>query len=562
MSHGLSPGVRKSATVLAAATALLASHATAARGQVADSACHVHLRGADFVGAAADLARLIDLQDTTSRASFAVRRAGRGYTGSGCAAPAAVADLARSLATRGPANGIQPLAPELLVVGNSAYPRDWNDGALWGGRGMNIAVTAGAQVGWGAFSAAIAPVVTWQSNDSFEIQPNPDATRSEFAYRWRAGIDAPQRFGAESFGRVDPGQSFARIDVRGFGAGLSNENMLWGPSRRNPLLLSGTAAGFPHAFLETQRPVDIWVGDLEFQLFWGRLKESAYFDLEPDNDHRLLAGLLVALQPRILEGLTVGGGRLHALTWWPELSLTDVALQPYRGVGENPRGRTGDNQLLGMFFRWKSAAAGFEVYGEWAREDHWGTWTELLRNLDSSQAWALGLQKLVRHGDNALRISAEVTHLADALPSRMAHRAGPIAFYTNTSVRQGHTHRGQMLGAPIGTGAEALFLGGDYFWRAGRTSLSLERARYSEDAYSVRFAPTFRAGARDAELSVRAGHLAALGAVSVDAELGWSMRYNRSFLGLATIEPGEPYRRDDNLSIRLGVRWTPPGGAQ
>jgi hypothetical protein len=40
------------------------------------------------------------------------------------------------------------------------------------------------------------------------------------------------------------------------------------------------------------------------------------------------------------------------------------------------------------------------------------------------------------------------------------------------------------------------------------------------------------------------------------------MRYNRSFLGLATIEPGEPYRRDDNLSIRLGVRWTPPGGAQ
>ncbi|HEX2167448.1 MAG TPA: capsule assembly Wzi family protein, partial [Longimicrobiales bacterium] len=219
-----------------------------------------------------------------------------------------------------------------------------------------------------------------------------------------------------------------------------------------------------------------------------------------------------------------------------------------------------DNQLLGVFFRWKSAPAGFEVYGEWARDDHWGTWTQFLRNLDSSQAWGLGLQKLIRRGDNALRLSAEFTHLADALPVRIAGRGGPIAFYTNTSVRQGHTHRGQMLGAPIGTGGEALFVGGDYFWRAGRTSFSVERARYNEDAYTVSFAPTFRAGARDTEISVRGGHLATVGALSVDAEVGWSLRYNMNFLGLSSIEPGEPYRRDHNLSLRLGLRWTPPGG--
>jgi hypothetical protein len=128
-------------------------------------------------------------------------------------------------------------------------------------------------------------------------------------------------------------------------------------------------------------------------------------------------------------------------------------------------------------------------------------------------------------------------------------------------VTQGHTHRGQLLGAPIGTGAESLFLGGDYFWHAGRTSLSLERARYEDDLYSIRYAPEFRAHARDVELSVRAGHLAAFGALSVDAELGWSMRYNRSFLGLDTIQPGDEYRRDDNWSLRTRVRWTPQGSA-
>jgi hypothetical protein len=215
--------------------------------------------------------------------------------------------------------------------------------------------------------------------------------------------------------------------------------------------------------------------------------------------------------------------------------------------------------LLTAFFRWATAPAGLEVYGEWAREDHWGTWDQLLRNLDSSQAWSLGLQKLLRRGDNALRFSAEITHLADALPSRFAARTGPIAFYTNTSVTQGHTHRGQMLGAPIGSGAESLFLGGDYFWRAGRTSLSIERARYEDDVYSVHFAPRFRAHARDAELSLRAGHLTAFGPLSIDAELGWSMRYNRDFLGLDSIEYGDAYRRDDNWSLRTRLRWTPGG---
>ena len=558
MSHGNRSGVRFSARVIAAASGLLACLTATAHAQSGE--CRVHLQGPHFVGPAADLSRLIDLQDTTSAASFVLLRSGQGYSGDACAPPAALTVLARRMATAAPGNGIRLLPPELLVVGNSAYPRDWNDGALWSGRGLGASLTAGAEVRWGFFSAALAPVVTWQSNSDFDFPANPDPAQSEFAYRWRSGIDAPQRFGAEPFGRLDPGHSFARIDFRGVGAGVSTENLQWGPARRNPLLLSGTAAGFAHAFLETARPLDIWIGDLEFQLFWGRLEESEYFDADPDNDERLLAGLLVALQPRILEGLTLGGGRMQAMTWWPELSTLDLALRPYRGVGDNPRGRGGDNQLLGFFFRWKSAAAGLEAYGEWARDDHWGTWTQLLRNLDSSQAWSLGLQKIIRRGDDALRLSAEVTHLEDALPVRIAGRTGPIAFYTNTSVRQGHTHRGQLLGAPIGTGGEALFVGGDYFWRGGRTSLSIERARYNQDAYLVTYAPAFRAAAADTELSLKVGHLATLGAMALDAELGWSLRYNREFLGLDEMEPGDPYRRDHNLGLRLGIRWTPQGG--
>jgi hypothetical protein len=561
MSNGIRPGVRNTATVLAAAIALLATGPAAMRAQVVDSTCRVYLQGADFVGAAADLARVLDLQDTTSRASFAVLRAGRGYSVDACRAPAAVSRLAGKIATRAPANGVQLLAPELLVVGNTAYPRDWNDGALWSGRGMNAALTAGARFQWGPLSAAIAPVAAWQANAEFDIRPRSDTVRSEFASAWWNNIDTPQRFGPGSFTHVEPGQSYARVDVRGFGLGISTENIRWGPSQRNPLLLSGTAAGFAHAFIETGRPVDIWIGDLEFQLFWGRLEESEYFDSDPDNDRRMLAGLLVAFQPRPLDGLTVGAARLQALTWWPELSLGEVVLRPYRGVGDNVLGRTGNNQLISAFFRWATAPAGIEVYGEWAREDHWDGWTGLLRNLDASQAWTLGLQKVTRRGDDALRLSAEVTHLSDALPINFGARTRGVGFYTHTAVRQGHTHKGQLLGAPIGTGAESLFFGADYFWDGGRTGVSIERARYEDDVYNIQFAPYFGAHARDSEVSLRAGHLAAFGPLSFDGTVGWSLRYNRNLLGLSEIRQagGGAYRRDDTGSLRLGARWTPPG---
>ena len=559
MSYGLRSGVKDSATVCAVALALAAYAPVPARGQseIPDDACAVYLQGSDFVGPAADLGRLIDLQDTTSNASFVLRRAGRGYSGNACTAPRAVTDMALFHGTTAPGTGLRLLAPELLVVGNSAYPRDWNDGVLWAGRGLNTALSAGAAVRWGAFSAALAPVVTWQSNSEFDIRPRPEPTRSEYGSAWSTAIDQPQRFGAGSFAGIDAGQSYARVDVRGFGAGFSTENLRWGPSLRNPLLLSGTAGGFAHAFVETARPVDIWIGDVEFQLFWGRLTESEYFDDDPDNDHRMLAGALLALQPRVFDGLTIGAGRMQTLTWWPELSLSDVVIGPYRDVSSNPRDRGGDNQLITAFFRFATAPDGMEAYGEWAREDHWDGWSGLLRNLDASQAWTLGLQKLVRLDADALRLSAEVSHLSDALPIRFAQRGGGVGFYTHSTVRQGHTHRGQLLGAPIGTGAESLFVGADYFWYGGRSSLSVERARYNDDVYNVQFAPYFGSHARDTEVTLRAGHLAALGPLSIDALIGWSLRYNRDLLGLTEIRQagGGVYRRDRNWSLRLGVRW-------
>jgi hypothetical protein len=540
-----------------AAAAALVSMTAAAEAQTADTVCHVTLRGADFVGPPVDLARLIDITDSMSHESFMLRRIGRTYRSAACRAPAAVATLASRIETPLLPGRVQLLPVDMLAVTNSAYPRDWNDGALWAGRGANASLTTGVEFHWGAFHAALAPVFTWQQNDDYEIHDPGTGAFSRYVHPFFGYmIDAPQRFGSESFARADIGQSFARIEIAGFTAGLSNENLTWGPARRNPLLLSGTAPGFPHVFLESARAVDIGFAGLEFQVFYGRLEESEYFDTNPENDHPLLAGLLAVLQPYVFEGLSIGGGRLYSRTWWPGTSVGDLLLDPYRDVRGNVLGPYGDNQLLSFFFRWATAPQGIEVYGEWAREDHWTDWVGLLKSLDASQGYTLGFQKIVRRGDNALRIAAELSHLADARPIRMVER-GVLPFYTNTSVIQGHTHRGQLLGAPIGTGAEAQQLAIDYFWRCGRTGFSVERTRYEEDAYNVFYAPVYGAEARDAELSLRAGHVTTFHALSVDAELGWSRRYNRGFLGLDNLADVRRYSRTNNWSVRLGARWTP-----
>src|SRR5690606_11480685 len=138
----------------------------------------------------------------------------------------------------------------------------------------------------------------------------------------------------------------------------------------------------PHVFLGTSRPLDVRIGRLEAEAIWGRLAESEHFDTIPDNDTRLFAGLVVAFSPGST-GLTIGVARSYLRTLPPDgLSLGDQLWGPYTGIRDNPQDPSqGDNQLLSAFFRWGLPASGFEVYGEYAREDHWEDGKDLLLEL-------------------------------------------------------------------------------------------------------------------------------------------------------------------------------------
>ncbi|HEX6132519.1 MAG TPA: hypothetical protein VFZ24_00965 [Longimicrobiales bacterium] len=531
-----------------------------ARAQDAGESCLVTLGHSDIVSPSADLARLFDLADSASRQSFFLRRTSDRMQFNACGVPRHVARLARALALPElPERGASLLPAGLRVHLNTGYPRDWNDGALWSGRGAASSLTAGAMFRWGVLEAALAPVFIALQNSAFDMLPYPDPAYSRYIHRWHGRfIDLPQRFGPDAATAVDPGQSYIRVQHRAWRGGFSTENLAWGAGLRNPLLLSGTAAGFPHVFLESARPVDIGIGHAELQLFWGRLSESDHFDRDPDNDHRAMGGIMGVIRPRGLDGLYLGVAHLHTQTWSPETDAIDILTAPVRGAGVDSAGLPRNLRLFGLFARWAGVPGGFEVYGEWARQDTWEQWVRLLNPVDAAQAYTLGLQKLVRRGDGAVRFSAEVSHLSDALAHRDLGR-GLITYYVSPQVTQGHTHRGQLLGAPIGPGSEAQFIGADVFWSGGRSSFSIERVRYDDDAYYAVWGAVHGPHGHDTEMSFRAGHLWGSGSFAVEGEVGYSFRYNRSLLGLHHgNSPDFPYRRDENIGLRLHGRWTPP----
>ncbi|MGH7477131.1 MAG: capsule assembly Wzi family protein [Longimicrobiales bacterium] len=470
----------------------------------------------------------------------------------------ALAPWARRAAPQ-PAEGAAAL--ELLPVGvrgalNSSYPVDRNNGVLWGGVGSGIVLEGGATLRWGPLSLAAAPIVAYQQNTSFETLPVELPGSSPFAHAWYPlGIDWPQRFGSSGFTTLSPGQSYVRLDHRGAALGFATENLWWGPARRYPILMSNTAGGFPHAFIGTSRPLDIGIGRLAAELVWGHLGESDFFDDDRANDRTLFAGALLAFEPAPLPGLFLGAARAHLSRIPPGgLALGDYISVPYFDPLENPRDTaTANNQLFSLFFRWAHAPSGFEAYAEWAREDNFDGWRDLLFEPDHSQGYMLGLQKVLDYGRSWYRLAAELIHLESSITHRSGR--GIVSFYTHGRIGQGYTHRGQLLGAAIGPGSGAQFLALDRFDPGGSLGVFIERVRHNTDTYHSVWSQWFANTAHDVEVTGGINALRTLADFELFGELALSHRQHRNFIGL---HPGDPrFISENNLHLEVGGRWWP-----
>ena len=448
-----------------------------------------------------------------------------------------------------PRAGITSLAPQFLLVANSALPFSQNDGALWAGKGLNSRTILGFRIESAHVRFIFAPEIVASGNDywilstKFYVPPVPPASNGRgYAfpyYFFTFPIDQPMRFGPHQMHRFDLGQSTAMMSVRSVQLGISNENEWWGPGIRNAILLSNNAPGFPHVFIRTLRPIETRFGGLEMRWLVGGLTESRYFDTVSTNNIRSLAAFAATLQTRWDPNLSVGLARsVYATTtgwgevpwrWFDVLARTNVGkrgpLSPPRDTTLTPGGK---DQIFSLFARWVFPADGIEIYAEWARRELRPSLRDFLTAPNHTQGYTLGAQW--RSGDwrsGSFRLQSEVTQLEQSA----TYRDRPVgSWYTSRRVVQGYTNRGEVIGASIGPGASSQWLALDYFKPSWRLGAFAGRIRWNEDVHSTFGFPDY-VGYCNHDVSIYPGIRGArtAGFGSISAELSLQNRLNAFF---------------------------------
>jgi hypothetical protein len=391
----------------------------------------------------------------------------------------------RRLTTK--ARHLGPLALQILpaeagTIVNTGFPYGFNDGPLWAGRGVTVYGSAGAAAQKGPFSVRLNPFVFITQNAPFK-----PAIEGSFALNspYAKTIDFPQRFGTTTYGRFDFGESEVRVQAGYVSGGLSTRGQVWGPAVEHPLILGHNAGGFPHAFIESTRPVSLWLVELHARLIWGRLDGSAFGP--PDSDHRRFATAAVAAFtfPK-LKGLEVGATRFFH-TPWPDGGLTHAPFfNVFQGILKstlttktNPSGDVpGDNQLASVFFRWAFPESKVELYGEYGREDHNANVRDFWEEIDHDAGFLLGLQRGWELANGTLQVF-RLEHLNTRM-GKLHPTRSQAPWYVHGVRVQGHTERGQLLGSAGGFGGGATTIALERLGKTGSTGFRWDRLMVAE----------------------------------------------------------------------------------
>lgn len=447
---------------------------------------------------------------------------------------------------------------QLKTVVNSAFPYGSNDGAIWAGRGLTFSAAAGVAARIGPLSLTLSPIAFIATNNAFALQPNGQAGALAYNHGLYPGnVDNPQRFGDGAYGRVDAGASEIRFDSRFLTAGFGTAPMTWGPAAEYPFVIGANAAGFPHAFAGTGGPVNVGIGKLHARAVWGKLSQSPYSPVvgsdrfqgeqEPGRD-RLMTGLVLVFVPRLTPQLELGVARFAHLPYleggvnaeffqkiWPTFLKKNVG----SGFVE------GENELASVYARWAFPDVGFEIYAEHGHDDWYNDLRDLTQEPDHNKSYMIGFQK-VMHTSARVASAVRGELINHVMPPLGRDRPGQGGIYTHGVHRQGHTNRGQLIGASAGAGsAAASVLAWDRYTPQGRTTISWQR---TVRAHGGSF---FTSGVEDSSAidvihSIGAERSRGSGSLRYTTGLDLMVNFNRNF------------ERDAfNLNARVGMEWSP-----
>jgi len=461
-------------------------------------------------------------------------------------------------------------AATLSVFGRSRFPSDRDNGAVWAGKGLSLHLAFGIGGSLGPLRYGIFPAVLWAQNLDFVVADTTVAGYSSYAYPWdQTRIDWPQRMGSTATGDTSPGQSFLEINGWSRAAiGVSTENIWWGPSKRYPMILGATSDGFPHAY---GRSPTVAFGPFRttIRAVLGQLSESAYFgQTEWDWRTESTRNLLGALRVEIGEGITgvqVAVTSVLRQRWGAKPSLSNPLRIFYR-TSQGLKGEQDADGFGAITLVLPVTSIGVKLHGTWGRGDFFVDAEDLLTELEHNQFWAVGLHRVWRRTDHGPRWTFSAEHAssaASATQNTLPRGPRSASVYRHDIVREGHTQRGQLLGASIGPGARATYVSLKRAQNGRYTGVLVERILWDMDTFRRKLVSLSPNGQdREWLFGGRFGtevKISGLPNLRLDAFGGASTRWNRQYVRFTGSLLDQP-ERETNLWLDLRLAWTPDRG--
>ena len=406
---------------------------------------------------------------------------------------------------------------------SSHHPYNRNNGSMITNAGYQQLISAGLYFELGPLSIQLKPENIYAENRDYDgfWEGHYDVIWARRYILWNR-IDMPERFGEEAYKKTTFGQSSIRLNYKALSLGLSSENIWWGPSIRNGVMMSNNAQGFNHITLNTRRPIKTAIGNFEFQLVTGRLEPSGF---DPPNTDRTYAGTKLFV-PKINQNGKTGDWRFfqgYSFTYSPKwISGLHLGLirwtqmygalfeGKYTWISEDPRFegasigwlpifnnflRKNDkvepfeketDQAAAGFFRWVWEDSKAEIYGEFNHNDSKFNFRDLLSDSDHSRAVTLGIRKLFdsKKDNSQYEFHWEWTQM-EQTASRLVRNAG--SWYMHGRVYHGYTNNGEVMGAGIGPGSNSQYFSISKISENQRLGGALEIIDQDNDFYYMAF---------------------------------------------------------------------------
>jgi hypothetical protein len=325
------------------------------------------------------------------------------------------------------------------------------------------------------------------------------------------GIDAPEHFGNSSITHLYPGQSKITINIHNIEAGVSTENMWWGPGTQNAIMMSNAAPGFLHWTINSAAPIKTPIGSLEWQLIGGNLKQSGYPPTDTAklvNAHgmlipkpavtRYISAFTINWQPKWIKGLYIGVSGYDYLnkdSVYTRKSLFNRVLPVFshssaqaNTVADSIRG-DGEDFAFAFNIRQTFPEVHTEIYFEWARNDRAAGLNDFVQEPEHASGYTVGGRRLFElRKETFLQVKFELTHLQD--PPTYLLRPEPTWYVHLTPPQDGYTNDGRYIGAGIGPGSNSFTWDMSVLKGQNSYGVTFERLVHNNDLYYQAFSGT------------------------------------------------------------------------